>query len=452
MFAESLQAARDGRAARVRLPPNRVLFAWPVPKGLRVMISADPVQQAERAEAAELAAEVTHEVANSLTAIAGWAQLAAGAGPLPPRAAHALTVVQRAAGDALHAARELLSSMRQSVAPPVPAMEPAGDVRAALDRALEALRPTLEEAGVEVDAECAPGLWVGLPPATLRSVMDNLVRNAGEALAEAGVDAPRISVQANATANGGELVVSDNGPGVPSSIRDRVFDRYVSTKKTGTGLGLALIRDAVERAGGSIVLADTETGARFVVTMPAAAQTVPDRALPETPAEPHTIPPSGRPDGEPVTPQGRSVDPLGRSASVDHTASGVHRRPAIRSRSVLSVDDDLPTRTMVKTALELSGAIVTTADGYESARLLSGAFDIALVDVHLGDGRGDALLGELRKKGLGLAVILTGSHRALAPEAQPDAVLRKPFELEELERLLDGLLDPSEPLGEESQG
>lgn len=430
-FREVLSGARAGSPTRLGLGDGRVLLAWPIPNGVRVVLAPNSDELSERAEAAELAAEVTHEVANSLTAIAGWAQLAAGVGPLPERAAHALDVVQRSAGEALHAARELLSSMRHSVAPPVPSQESAGDVGAALHQALEALRPTLEAAGIEVEAECAPGLWVGLPPATLRSVMDNLVRNAGEALREAGVATPRIQVQATATATGGELVVSDNGPGVAPALRKRVFDRYVSTKRTGTGLGLALIRDAVERAGGSIVLADSTGGARFVVTMPSAAQTVPDRELPDRPVEPNTIPP-------------------GAEASPP-AASGVHRRPAIRGRTVLIVDDDLATRTMVETALELSGAVVTTAEGYAQALSLGGAFDIALVDVHLGDGRGDELLGELRKRGLGLSVILTGSHRELAPEAQPDAVLRKPFELEELERLLDRMLDLDEGF-EESQG
>ena len=54
----------------------------------------------------------------------------------------------------------------------------------------------------------------------------------------------------------------DHGPGVPSEIRDRLFDPYVTAKAGGTGLGLALVRQTIEDHGGTIRLEDTPGGGR----------------------------------------------------------------------------------------------------------------------------------------------------------------------------------------------
>ncbi|MEV6253092.1 HAMP domain-containing sensor histidine kinase [Nocardia sp. NPDC051911] len=72
------------------------------------------------------------------------------------------------------------------------------------------------------------------------------------------------------------LSVTDDGPGVPPADRDRIFQRFVrlddarSRDEGGAGLGLAIVRDVVERHGGTIHVTDGAPGARFVVTLPAA--------------------------------------------------------------------------------------------------------------------------------------------------------------------------------------
>ncbi|MEU1958114.1 HAMP domain-containing sensor histidine kinase [Nocardia sp. NPDC019304] len=71
------------------------------------------------------------------------------------------------------------------------------------------------------------------------------------------------------------LSVTDDGPGVPPADRERIFQRFVrlddarSRDEGGAGLGLAIVRDVVERHGGSIHVTDGAPGARFVVTLPA---------------------------------------------------------------------------------------------------------------------------------------------------------------------------------------
>ncbi len=67
--------------------------------------------------------------------------------------------------------------------------------------------------------------------------------------------------------------VDDDGPGVPESVRDRLFDPYVTTKEHGTGLGLAIVKKTILEHGGSISLAPERSplgGARFEIRLPLA--------------------------------------------------------------------------------------------------------------------------------------------------------------------------------------
>jgi signal transduction histidine kinase len=69
------------------------------------------------------------------------------------------------------------------------------------------------------------------------------------------------------------LVVQDDGPGIPTGERERIFDRFVRgdgarSHDGGTGLGLAIVKEIAERHGGSVEVEDGAAGARFVVRLP----------------------------------------------------------------------------------------------------------------------------------------------------------------------------------------
>lgn len=111
----------------------------------------------------------------------------------------------------------------------------------------------------------------------------NLIRNAVEATAD--VADPRLEVAvraADGTAGAGgwlEVQVEDNGSGLPSGQADRVFEPDFTTKTRGTGLGLALVRQAVESDGGTIEAGQGDGGAVFLIRLPLAP--APDAADPE---------------------------------------------------------------------------------------------------------------------------------------------------------------------------
>jgi signal transduction histidine kinase len=104
-------------------------------------------------------------------------------------------------------------------------------------------------------------------------VLLNLVLNAGAAIARAA--GHRIRIRAHPVRGEARvrIEIEDDGPGIHPSIRDRLFEPFVTTKDVGegTGLGLAVCRGLVESAGGEVGLdASCATGARFYVVLPAA--------------------------------------------------------------------------------------------------------------------------------------------------------------------------------------
>jgi signal transduction histidine kinase len=123
-----------------------------------------------------------------------------------------------------------------------------------------------------------PGLRMdlrGVEPVELQADGDQLARVVRNLLENARQHAARtITVTTRQLAGDAELVVADDGPGVPAADRERIFDRFARTdaardrRHGGTGLGLAIVRDIVQAHGGTIILADSDGGARFIVRLP----------------------------------------------------------------------------------------------------------------------------------------------------------------------------------------
>jgi len=82
----------------------------------------------------------------------------------------------------------------------------------------------------------------------------------------------RLLTVTSRVANGaGEILVDDSGPGIPESIRDRLFDSFFTTKQDGLGMGLSICRSIVESLSGHITVENREDGgARFRISFPLA--------------------------------------------------------------------------------------------------------------------------------------------------------------------------------------
>jgi two-component system, NtrC family, sensor histidine kinase AtoS len=108
-------------------------------------------------------------------------------------------------------------------------------------------------------------------PRSLEQVFTNLISNAVEAMSAQGGTlavrvAPYYALQGRPQV---EVTISDNGPGIPDEIRDRIFEPFITTKSQGTGLGLAITKRIVTAHRGSITLNTFPGGTVFHVFLPA---------------------------------------------------------------------------------------------------------------------------------------------------------------------------------------
>jgi signal transduction histidine kinase len=140
-----------------------------------------------------------------------------------------------------------------------------------VDMALQLLRHRLESYGVRVELYRQNRLpEVEADPEQLKEVLINLLVNACEAMGEGGSIVIR-EEEGVAEPLGRVVVirVQDNGPGIPKSVRDEVFQPFFSTKEEGTGLGLSIAYRIVEEHGGWLSLKSREgEGTTFTITLP----------------------------------------------------------------------------------------------------------------------------------------------------------------------------------------
>ncbi len=397
--------ARAGERVHLRASEQRQVLLFPCGASLAcaLVVSQTPGplsdRQPTRAEHDRLAAGTSHEMANALGAIVGWAALARQG----TRVEEALELIETAAKTAWSIARSALRGTQGSreSAPPLT------DLSAFADEAVRLLAPKAAEAGVTVKRRIESGLKVAGTRDDVWSAIWNPMTNAVEAMAHGGT----LRIAASAQDDWVRFVVQDDGPGMDEKIRDRVFDPYFTTKRTGTGLGLALVKQAVDHMGGKIDLQSNRgSGTRFQIDLPRAT--------------------------------GDQSHAQVKSNASDEAGSVTPASPL--TGRVLIVDDDRGLRDMMATALEMRGMEVVAVATPREALSAEGSFDLALIDMVLPEQAGDALLAELRsadKVQAGLMVTGREMPTNLRPDGAPDGVLRKPFQLDELFQRVGQILD-----------
>ena len=142
-----------------------------------------------------------------------------------------------------------------------------GNLRALVERVVQAIRthPRYQPVSISIREEGDSSGWFDAKK--LERALYNLLLNACEAAS--GEDG-RITISLTRAADGIQVRVSDNGRGIPESIRGKIFDPFVSLgKENGTGLGLTIVQKIVQDHGGEVVLEKTsDLGTVFRLTLP----------------------------------------------------------------------------------------------------------------------------------------------------------------------------------------
>lgn len=207
----------------------------------------------------KMAAHVTHEIRNPLSSIALNLELLEEELPASADEAHNLlraikAEVERLAG---------LSEQYLSVARQRPQEKHPEKLSEIVEEACEFVRRELSQAGIALSFENDTDEVLGVDEAQIRQALLNLLRNAREAMPSGGA----VHVRLRKGEGGGlDLIVDDEGVGMPSATRERLFEPFFTTKQHGTGLGLAITRQIAEAHGGHVRVESREPrGTRIVL-------------------------------------------------------------------------------------------------------------------------------------------------------------------------------------------
>ncbi|MCA1989380.1 MAG: response regulator [Desulfarculus sp.] len=378
--------------------------------------------QAQKMEAlGTLASGVAHEFNNVLMTIRGYTQLMAQRRDLEPETGLYLRRIDESTQRAASLVGGMLGFSRR---------EDQGRTRLEPQQMLEKIEALLRQTlppsvalDIQVSPEAPPVL---AQPNQLEQVLLNLALNARDAMPQGGL----LTISAAPTwldeafcrvqpwARPGpylELVVSDSGDGMPPEVVERIFEPFFTTKLPGkgTGLGLYVAYTVLRNHDGGIVLESRPgQGATFRLYLPALA----GQAQAESPAEPPTPPVPGQ------------------------------------GQRILVVDDEPAVRQILREALTGAGyQVEDAADGQEALELYQARsqagrpFDLVVLDLSMPVMDGLECLRRLTELDDACRVVLaTGQadgHLA-QKAARAKAILRKPFDLADLLRLLAGCLTP----------
>jgi nitrogen fixation/metabolism regulation signal transduction histidine kinase len=219
------------------------------------------------ARVGELTAGIAHEFRNGLATIHGYSRLL-NLDALPEQFRPYVQGI-RAETESM---REVVTNFLNFAKPAQPSLSPV-DLGAVAERAADDLRADARalSGDISVDGEFAT---IEGDDVLLRQAFSNLLRNAIEACASASA-APSIAVESRVDPAQGvcTVTVSDNGPGFPEHMRDRVFHPFFTTKTQGTGLGLALVQKIVVTHNGRVSASSgPDGGGRITMVLP-----LPDR-------------------------------------------------------------------------------------------------------------------------------------------------------------------------------
>jgi len=144
------------------------------------------------------------------------------------------------------------------------------DLNAIVEETLDFFLPDARAKNIVIRRGLSPDLpKVRVDAGLVKQALINMLKNSREAMPDGG----EIIVRTSAAGEGVQLDIADTGAGIPEEKRARIFDPYFSTKKTGSGLGLATTKRIIEDFGGTICCqSEADKGTNFTIRIPASGK------------------------------------------------------------------------------------------------------------------------------------------------------------------------------------
>jgi two-component system NtrC family sensor kinase len=370
------------------------------------------LQSEKLAAIGQMVSGVAHELNNPLTAILGMSDLVRERAT-DDASRRQIELVQKQARKAVELVQGLLNFSR-------PSRPKSQHVRLAelINRAIELQQFVLASRNITVDFDAASqSPEIQADPNQMVQVFVNLLANAEQSIA-ASRDHGKISIRIAEREGKAEIVVDDDGPGVPAEIRSKIFDPFFTTRRStgGTGLGLTICLVIVKEHGGTIeVQSSSAGGGRFRILLPVS------RPAPLSAAAPSSIP----------------------------------RNDGIKGCSILIVEDEEGIRELVEEGLKARGAAVESVRTGEEAwgKISARSYDVVVCDFNLGGVSGLELFDRVRSRPGSLNhprfLFITGeivdSSQIAALEAKGSFALQKPFQMAELISTIEKFIAPPAP-------
>jgi len=231
---------------------------------LRLLAARQRRERAERlGEIGQLLSGVMHDLRTPLTVINGYLQLMEVAEDPTERSAFAMTVREQF---------DIIAGMQRDILAYARGETDVLMRKVYLDRFLERMRrnfvPETKRKKITLLTDIGYKGTAYFDERRMSRALSNLVRNAIEAV-ELSEREGKIKIASKRREEDLVFIVRDNGPGIPKAIRSKMFEPFVTRgKKTGTGLGLANVKEMVEEHGGRIEVRSSRRGTSFEVVLP----------------------------------------------------------------------------------------------------------------------------------------------------------------------------------------